>query len=72
MICKHAVSAIAAGAASKCFAAERQNLEIGRIHSGQFEFNEKGSHKSEAFAGNNPRARSAKLRVAEKCDPFDL
>ena len=21
---------------------------------------------------DNPRARSAKLRVAEKCDPFDL
>jgi 16S rRNA (cytosine1402-N4)-methyltransferase len=26
----------------------------------------------EAELNENPRARSAKLRVAEKCDPFDL
>ena len=26
----------------------------------------------EAELGENPRARSAKLRIAEKCDPFDL
>ena len=26
----------------------------------------------EAELADNPRARSAKLRVAEKCDPFDL
>ena len=25
-----------------------------------------------AELADNPRARSAKLRVAEKCDPFDL
>jgi 16S rRNA (cytosine1402-N4)-methyltransferase len=26
----------------------------------------------EAELAENPRARSAKLRVAEKCDPFDI
>ena len=26
----------------------------------------------EAELEENPRARSAKLRVAEKCDPFDI